>query len=305
MFRGRVQNLTGSVHDGVGAAHPLDGAGGRGDRRERVQVGRVGVEPAEIALVHGLHVVVDGAVVAPHVVLAGQLGQLGEGLGVELLGDLGGGQAVVGQPHGLVVQPPVQVALLDEEGPHVVGTEARPVVAGEADVGVVGEQVDGLVDVPAPRQRVPHLGPAQRVEVVHRVGAVLGHAQQAQVGEVEVHLRRGLGARGQLEHDADPVEDPFGAGLVDLLGRRDEAHRAERGGLAEAGVDLTLGTDRQQRAVHVHRPTHHGRPGDHVLATPPPAGSRPGRATWHRPASTSAADVTPSTPAKWSMWEWV
>lgn len=30
-----------------------------------------------------------------------------------------------------------------------------------------------------------------------------------------------------------------------------------------------------------------------------------GASTWHRPAATSAVDVTPSTPAKWSMWEWV
>ncbi len=30
-----------------------------------------------------------------------------------------------------------------------------------------------------------------------------------------------------------------------------------------------------------------------------------GAMTRHRPAATSSALVTPSTPAKWSMWEWV
>ena len=51
-------------HHGVGPAHALDVAGRGLDRRVRPQAGRVAVEPAEVALVDGLHVVADRPVVA-------------------------------------------------------------------------------------------------------------------------------------------------------------------------------------------------------------------------------------------------
>ena len=91
-----------------------------------------------------------------------------------------------------------------------------------------GEQLDRLGQVPRPDARVADQRAAQREQVVQVVGGVLGHAQRSLVGEVEVHLRRGLGARRHLEEDADPVEDFLLAGAGDVEGRRDQARRAGR-----------------------------------------------------------------------------
>ncbi len=113
-------------------------------------------------------------------------------------------------------------------------------LAKQTSVSAANNSIDSLMYFDQP-ERVAHLRAPGRVEVVHRVGAVLGHAQQALVGEVEVHLGRGLGARGHLEHDPHAVDVQFGAGLGDVLGRGDERNRAQRGGLAQPGVDLTTG----------------------------------------------------------------
>ncbi len=225
-------------------------------------MGGVPVEPAEVALVDGLHVVVDGAVVAP----AGR--RVGERRRqLELLGRLDHRPALVGQPHRLVVQVAVEVALGREVLEQVGAAPAGPVVAGEQHVAVGAEQVDRLVQVLAPRQGVAHLRASRRVQVVERAGAVLGHAQHAVVGEVEVHLRGRLGVRRDLEDDADAVDDQLGPRGLDVLGRGHETLAAEqRHALAQAGVDVTERAPREEGAVHVGRPTGHGRPGDDVLA---------------------------------------
>ena len=49
----------------------------------------------------------------------------------------------------------------------------------EHDLGVVAVEIDGLVDVLRPHQRVAGLGAADRDQVVHVVGAVLGHSHPA------------------------------------------------------------------------------------------------------------------------------
>ena len=53
---------------------------------------------------------------------------------------------------------------------------------------------------------------------------------------------------------------------VMLLGRRDQAGRAERDRLAEPAVDVLARAGRQQRAELVDRAAGHGVAGDHVLA---------------------------------------
>jgi hypothetical protein len=148
---------------------------------------------------------------------------------------------VVGQAHRLVVQPAVDVALAVRKSRISSRPQRGQWCDGEHDVGVVAEELECLADVLAPDQRVAHLGAAGRVEVVHGVTAVLGHAQPAVVGEEEVHLRRGLGAGRVLEHDAHAVDDHLGAGGGDLDGGRQDGDRAHRRGLAEAAVDVAVG----------------------------------------------------------------
>ena len=97
------------------------------------------------------------------------------------------------------------------------------------------------------------------------VGGVLGHAERGAVGEQEVHLGGCLGARGDLEDDADAVEGLLLAGAGDVPGRRDERDRAGRGGHPQAGAHLAGGSGGQGRAVHVGGTSPHRRAGVDVL----------------------------------------
>ena len=123
------------------------------------------------------------------------------------LGDLGALIALVDQAQGLVVQVGVQVALNREILDDALACPRRPVVRREHHIGTVAERVDGLGEVLRPDVRVPHERAAQREQVVQRVGGVLGHAQSTELREVEVHLRRRLGARSHLELDLHAVDD--------------------------------------------------------------------------------------------------
>ena len=101
---------------------------------------------------------------------------------------------------------------------------------------------------------------------MHRADRVVGDAEDAAVGEVEVHRRRRLGPGGQLEDHPDAVDDLLLAGLDDLDRRRDEGDRPERGRLPEAGGELAVGPALEQRPVHVAGAARHRRAGEDVLA---------------------------------------
>src|SRR5260370_23961376 len=78
-------------------------------RRQRIEVRRIGVVPAEIALVYRLHAMAQVAVVTARVPLARDAPRQ-----LQLLGDLRGGEPVADQPHGLVVHIFVEVTPLLE-----------------------------------------------------------------------------------------------------------------------------------------------------------------------------------------------
>ena len=143
-------------------------------RRVRPQPAGVAVEPAHVALVDGLDVVADRAVVA-----VGVPRLLQRGRHLEVLGDLDAGEALVEQSQRLVVQIGVQIPLQGQEFDDPVAAPGRPVVRGEHDVGAVGEAVDGLGQIARPAVRVADQRAAQRQQVVQVVGGVLGHAQRA------------------------------------------------------------------------------------------------------------------------------
>ena len=129
----------------------------------------------------------------------------------------------------------------------------------------MAEEVDGLGQVAGPAVGVTHLGAADRQDVVHRVRRVLRRAQRLEVWEVEVHLRRRLGAWGDLEHHRDAVDHQLLAGRTDLVGRGDQGRLTEGVRLAEPRADLTVGGLGQGGAVHVDGPSRHRRSGVDVL----------------------------------------
>ena len=128
------------------------------------------------------------------------------------------------------------------------------------------EQAQGLVDVPRPGQRVADLRAAQGVHVVQGVRGDLRHAQGAALRQVEAQLGGRLGPRRVLEDDAQPVDGQLLAGLGDDVRRRDQAHRARRGELREAGADALERAPARQVAVHVGSPTGHHVAREDVLA---------------------------------------
>ncbi len=106
---------------------------------------------------------------------------------------------------------------------------------------------------------------AQRQQVVQVVGGILGHAQRAELREVEVHFGRRLGARRHLELDLDPVDGVGFTGARNVDGRHDQRHLALRRHLAQAATDMSFRAARQQGAVHVGGATRHRGPGIDVL----------------------------------------
>ena len=162
-------------------------------------MGGVAVEPAHVALVDGLGVVADRAVVAA----VGPAVRQGRRQ-LDQLGDLGARQSLVGHPQRLVVQVRPHVALPGQVGRRCGVAPGGPVVGGERDLGPV-VQHDRLAQVVRPDAGVAHDRAAQGQDVVHVVGGVLRHAQGAPVGEVEVHLRGRLGVRRHLEDDPHSV----------------------------------------------------------------------------------------------------
>ncbi|MNS93093.1 hypothetical protein D3C72_1272490 [compost metagenome] len=221
----------GAAQHGCLPAHVLDVLL-RGDLgRKVVEIGRIAVIPAHVALVHGAGVVAQRAVVAtvrPELVEFGR--QLDE------LRDFLPGVALVHQVDRLVVRVLVEVALLlpviDDLGvaPH------RPVVGLELEIDILTVEVDGLVQVAGPLQCVAYLRAAQCQDVVHRVGRVLGHPHALELREERVHFRRRLGARRHLEHHLDAIHRDFGAGLADDVRGYDQPRFARRHGLPQPAV---------------------------------------------------------------------
>ena len=102
--------------------------------------------------------------------------------------------------------------------------------------------------------------------VVQVVGGVLRHAQGPAVREEEVHLRRRLRVRRELEHHPNAVYLELLAGVGDVDGRWDERKRPGRGRLAQAHADLSGRALWEQRAEHVRGAAGHCAARIHVLA---------------------------------------
>ena len=146
-----------------------------------------------------------------------------------------------------------------------VSAPGGPVVRCEHHVEVVAPQIDRLGQVGRPSTGVAHLCTAQRHDVVECVRGVLRGAQRLVVGEVEVHLGGGFGARRHLEHDAHAVDRELLAGGGDVDRRRDQRRLAGGGGLAESAADLPVGSLRERGAVHEVGAPSHRRADEHVL----------------------------------------
>ena len=252
--------LAGPLQDGIGTAHVFHIFAGGLHRGQHVQVRGIAVEPAQIIVVHGLGIVVEAAVIAAQAEDPLQFGRQTQGLR-----DLQHGLAFIGQMQGLVIDVAVQVPHQAQLGTHPFRSPDGPVVHAVQDLRLAAPALQALVQGTAPAQGIARLGPAQGVEVVHGVGAVLGGGQGLELRDVPVHLRRGLGVGCQLEDEGQAVQLQGLAILFDEVGGLQQARRAAGGGQPQPGAHMPARRGRQQGAVHVLGPAAHGIAGQHVF----------------------------------------
>jgi hypothetical protein len=161
--------LFGPRQDRVGAAHIFDVFLAGLDRRQGIEIGGIGVVPAEILLVDRFHIMPDMAVVTACVPGAFKACRQADGLG-----DLGGRQPVVHQADGLVVREFIEVALLADHGVDARFAPDRPVVLAAHRVCSSAPHPQRLAEIFRPRQRIAHIGAAERQQIVEIMRAVFG-----------------------------------------------------------------------------------------------------------------------------------
>ncbi|MNH19857.1 hypothetical protein D3C79_796050 [compost metagenome] len=102
---------------------------------------------------------------------------------------------------------------------------------------------------------------------MHGLRGVFGDTQGLEPGQVKVHFRWRLSARGELEFDIDAGNTTRFIRLADQVGRWDQGDGAADGHrLADGRVDLPLLTTRQVQAELILGTAAHGIAGVDVLA---------------------------------------
>ena len=114
----------------------------------------------------------------------------------------------------------VDITLIFEEFDAPFPPLHGPVMAGEYYVRFLDKEVDRFIDEPCPGPGISHFGTSRRIEIMHGVGAVFGHAQGFELREVEVKLSRGLLVGRVLEDEFNAVNVQPRAGLGNNDGRR-------------------------------------------------------------------------------------
>ena len=265
------------LDDGLRAPHQLDVARRRFGRRQRIEVGRIAAEIAEIEIVDRAGVVADRAVIAARrPVLGERFRQLHH------VADLRQRIAAVGEMQRAVVDILESVAVVLDVRDDLLVARDRPVMRRVEDFRLVAPHVERLIEIFDPFGDVAGLGAAQRVEIVQGVNGVLRGAEPSLGGIEEVHLARRLAARRQqkLEHHAIDLLSlagichPVVVALRREQGRRlgaaeDAEPRAER--LRGAGADrLHHGAERGRNpeagAIHIGRAPEHGVAGIQIFA---------------------------------------
>jgi hypothetical protein len=218
-----LEIVAGAFQHGFRAAHIVDLFAREFRARQWIQVGGVGVVPAEIELIDRLGIVAQRAVIAARGPVARETRRQ-----PQALGDLRRRQAVIEQPHALIVDEFIEVALLLEKGDGARIAPHRPVVLRDHDFGLVAVALDGVGNVARPQAAIADLRAADGVEIVHGVIGVFRHVEHPELRKVHQHFRRRLGARHEMEFDLDAVDAARLVSLGDHLVRRDQRDRAKR-----------------------------------------------------------------------------
>jgi len=113
----------------------------------------------------------------------------------------------------------VGVSLLIYVSDDLLVTPDRPMVAGKVDIGLTPEHLQRLIDKTTPGQRVPDLGAAGGIDIVHVARHHFGATERFLGGQVKGELRRRFRATGVLENHLNPVDHQALPGLCNCYRR--------------------------------------------------------------------------------------
>ena len=113
----------------------------------------------------------------------------------------------------------IEIALLADHGVDAFLSPDRPMMLAAHRLGLAAPHLQGLAQIFRPRQRVAHVGAAERQQVVEIMRAVFREVQQLVARDVKMHFRRRLAVWRHLEFKFDAVDHPLVAGRHDQIGR--------------------------------------------------------------------------------------
>ena len=227
---------------------------------KRIEIGWVGIVPAECTLIDRLHVVADVAVVAARV--PSTLKALGQ---PDRLGNFRCRHAVIDHAQRLVVGELIEIALLFQMRLHPRIAPDRPMVLSDQNFGVVAPHLERFAEITRPCQRVADLGAAEGQEVMKVMRGVLRHVEHFQLRQIEMEFSGRFALRCHLKHEFETVDDPFVAGGHDQIGGRHQRNRSGGHRFAETAIDLSASAARNERPKLILRSPQHRIASDHVL----------------------------------------
>ena len=140
-------------------------------RRQRIEIGRHTVKITEIEIINGAHIMAHRAVIIAIVKLLRQRGRQ-----IEHVGNLSRREAVIHQPHGLVVHETIHIALLGDIIIARITPPTRPMVRAENHIHAIAEQLQHIGQMARPDERVAGFCAARRIEIMHHAIHLFGHA---------------------------------------------------------------------------------------------------------------------------------
>ena len=167
----------------------LDEPAGFCFQRMGIERGRNAIPPSEIALIDGLRIVVQRAVIPARVEMLGLDSRLGQ-----IFCNLELGFPAIGAPHGLVVRVPIDIPLAAQEGLDILLPEGRPVMRREHDIRALAIFGQHIIDHPAPFQQVADLGAAQGERIVEGGRGDFCGTQRVEVRQIKHEFCRCLRA---------------------------------------------------------------------------------------------------------------
>ena len=146
--------------DRIGAAHVFDVFSRPIDRRQRIEIGGIGIIPAEIFLIDRLHVMPDMTVIATRMP-----GTFEARRQLDYFCNLGGREPMVHQADGLIMREFIEIALLADHRIDALNAPDRPMVLTAHRISLAAPYLQRLAQIFRPGERIAHVGATERKQL--------------------------------------------------------------------------------------------------------------------------------------------